>query len=68
VAAVLGAAGLVTTLLAMAMAVVPPQGAASGAAFVGKTVGGFLAFLAAGACIYLYETRGGGGSQAQSGA
>lgn len=56
-AKLMGVFGLVTTLFAMAMALVPPEDAANALFFEAKVVGGFLAFLGTGAFLYWWETR-----------
>ena len=52
-----GVCGLATTLLAMAMALVPPEGMTSVLLFEAKVIGGFLGFLTVGAIVYWMGTR-----------
>lgn len=52
-----GVAGLVTTVIAMAMALVPPKETASVWLFEAKVIGGFLAFVVVGAVLYWVGTR-----------
>ena len=52
-----GVAGLVTTVIAMAMALVPPENTAGVWLFEAKVIGGFLAFLLVGAVLYWVGTR-----------
>ena len=59
VAALTGVAGLVTTVIAMAMALVPPEETASVWLFEAKVIGGFLAFVVVGAVLYWAGTRRG---------
>jgi amino acid transporter len=57
-AKLVGACGLVTTLVAMALAIVPPENMENVLLFEIKVIGGFLAFLAAGGFVYRLGTRG----------
>jgi len=52
-----GVCGLATTLLAMAMALVPPEDTTSVLLFEAKVIGGFLGFLTVGAIVYWMGTR-----------
>ncbi len=54
-----GVAGLLTTLAAMAMALVPPEETTSAWLFEAKVIGGFLAFVVVGAVLYWAGTRRG---------
>ena len=53
-----GGCGLVTTLAAMALAIVPPKDMENVLLFEIKVIGGFLAFLAVGGFVYKLGTRG----------
>ena len=57
-AKLVGACGLVTTLVAMALAIVPPENMENVLLFEIKVIGGFLAFLAVGGFVYKLGTRG----------
>ena len=52
-----GVCGLITTLLAMAMALVPPEDTDNVLLFEIKVIGGFLAFLGVGGLVYWLSTR-----------
>jgi amino acid transporter len=52
-----GGCGLITTLLAMAMALVPPEDTDNVLLFEIKVIGGFLAFLGVGGLVYWLSTR-----------
>ncbi len=57
-AKLVGACGLVATLVAMALAIVPPENMENVLLFEIKVIGGFLAFLAVGGFVYKLGTRG----------
>ena len=57
-AKLVGACGLVTTLVAMALAIVPPENMENVLLFEIKVIGGFLAFLAVGGFVYKLGPRG----------
>ena len=54
-----GAAGLVTSLLAMAMSLLPPGGTENVILYETKVIGGFLAFVITGGIIYWSKTKAG---------
>ena len=56
-ARVVGVSGLLVTLLAMAIAMVPPDGETNPLLFELKVVGGALAFVALGGAVYWRGTR-----------
>jgi amino acid transporter len=57
VAKLAGACGLLTTLLAMGMALVPPDETANVLLFEAKIIGGFATFLLVGVILYWWGTR-----------
>jgi amino acid transporter len=52
-----GVCGLITTLLAMALALVPPEDTDNALLFEVKVIGGFLAFLGVGGLVYWLSTQ-----------